>query len=51
MSEKTIDQETIRREHLGEVHQPAQWAYLLGVLAGGTLLMLGLIALLGAGAQ
>jgi hypothetical protein len=51
VSEKTIDQETIREEHLKEVHQPAQWAYLLGVLIGGTLLMLGLIALLGAGAQ
>ena len=36
MSEKTIDQETIRQEHLEEVRQPAQWAYLIGVLVGGT---------------
>jgi hypothetical protein len=51
VSEKTIDQETIREEHLKEVHQPMQWAYLMGVLGGGTLLMLGFIALLGAGAR
>jgi hypothetical protein len=51
VSEKTIDQETIREEHLKEVHQPAQWAYMLGVILGGTVLMLGFIALLGAGAQ
>jgi hypothetical protein len=49
MSEKTIDEEAVREEHLGEVHVPAHWLYLFGVLASGTLLMLVLIALLAAG--
>ncbi len=44
MNEREIDAESVRREHLQAVHQPAQWAYLVGVLAGGTLVMLGLIA-------
>src|SRR5687768_3595644 len=47
MSEKSVDHETVEAEHLQEVDVPAHWAYLLGVLAGGTVLMLGLIALLG----
>jgi len=47
MSEKTITEEDIRKEHLAQVHEPAQWAYLVGVLLGGTLLMLGLIAFMG----
>ena len=47
MSDKTIDEETVRREHLEEVNEMAHWAYLVGVLAGGTLIMLVLIALLG----
>lgn len=49
MSERTIREEQVRDEHLAEVRQPAQWAYLLGVLGVGTLLMLGLIAFMGAG--
>ena len=44
MSEREVDAESVRREHLQAVHQPAQWAYLIGVLAGGVLVMLGLIA-------
>jgi hypothetical protein len=47
MSEKSVDYEAVQEEHLREVNVPAHWAYLLGVLAGGTVLMLGLIALLG----
>jgi hypothetical protein len=48
MSEKTIDQDTVRQEHLAEVHEPAHWAYLFGVMLGTTLLMLAFIAWLGA---
>ena len=48
MSEKTIDPEAVRQEHLAEVHQPAHWAYLFGVILGTTLAMLAFIAWLGA---
>ena len=48
MSERTIDQEAVRQEHLAEVHQPAHWAYLLGVILGTTLVMLVFVAWLGA---
>jgi hypothetical protein len=48
MSEKTIDQDTVRQEHLAEVHQSAHWAYLFGVILGTTLVMLAFIAWLGA---
>jgi hypothetical protein len=44
--EKTVDLDQVRREHLKQVHQPAHWAYLGGVLAGGLVLMLLLIAML-----
>ena len=47
MSERDIDQETVRREHLGEVNEGLQWAYLVAVLGGGLLAMLLLIAWLG----
>ena len=46
MSEKTIDEEAVRREHLEKVKPLAQWIYLVGVLGGGTLLMIAFIALL-----
>jgi hypothetical protein len=42
-----MDQETVREEHLAEVDQARQWAILGGVFGFSTLLMLGLIALLG----
>ena len=48
MSEKTIDQEQVREQHLAEVHQPAHWLYRAGVLAGGAVLMIVFIAWLGA---
>ena len=48
MTEKTIDQAAVRQEHLAEVHQPAHWAYLLGVMLGTTVVMLAFIAWLGA---
>ena len=44
MSEKTIDEEQVRGEHLAEVNEPAHWAYLAGVMSAGTLLMLAFIA-------
>jgi hypothetical protein len=37
----------VEREHLDEVHQGAQWAYLAGVIGFGLAAMLVLIALLG----
>lgn len=48
MSELDLTEDDVREEHLRAVNQPAQWAYLAGVLGGGTLLMLLLIALLDA---
>ena len=48
MSEKDLTADDIRTEHLGEVDQRAHWLFLLGVLVGGSALMLALIALLGA---
>ena len=47
MSAKDPTADDIRSEHLGEVDQRAHWLFLVGVLLGGFLLMLGLIALLG----
>ena len=47
MSERTIDREKVREEHLAEVNPAAHWAYLLAVVVGGLLAMLGLIASLG----
>jgi hypothetical protein len=46
MNEREVDAERIREEHLAQVHQGVQWAYLLGVILLGTLAMLLLIALL-----
>jgi hypothetical protein len=48
MSEKSVDVEQVRKEHLEEVNEPQHWGYLFGVLVGSTLLMLLLIAFLGA---
>ena len=48
MSELDLTEDDVRDEHLHAVRQPAQWAYLLGVLGAGTLLMLALIAVLDA---
>jgi hypothetical protein len=48
--ETTIRQDDVWEEHLQDVHVGRHWAYLLGVILGACLLMLGLIALLGAGA-
>jgi hypothetical protein len=48
--EADITQERVWREHLQQVHPGRHWAYLAGVLLGAFLLMLALIALLGASA-
>ena len=48
--ESRISQEEVWDEHLQNVHVGAHWAYLFGVLIGAFLLMIALIALLGAGA-
>lgn len=47
MSERDIDREAVRKEHLAEVNPAAHWAYLVAILGGGTVAMLALIAWLG----
>jgi hypothetical protein len=47
LSERDIDKEKVREEHLAEVNPGAHWAYLLGVVGGGLIAMLALIAWLG----
>ncbi|HYI66793.1 MAG TPA: hypothetical protein VEW95_07725 [Candidatus Limnocylindrales bacterium] len=47
MSERNVDEQQVRSEHLDEVSVGMQWAYLIGVLLGGFLLMVALIAMLG----
>ena len=49
MSERDVDIETVRREHLKSVNVPAHWAYLAAVLGGGLAVMLLFIAVLGQG--
>ncbi len=50
MSEKEPTQDEIWDEKVAEVNVPAHWAYLFGVLGGGFLAMVALIAALGGGA-
>ena len=45
--EKTVSEDDVREEHLKEVNVPAHWTYLFGVLAGGFVVMIALIAMLG----
>jgi hypothetical protein len=47
VSERCIDAEQVRAEHLAEVRESRQWAILAGVLGGGLVAMAALIALLG----
>jgi len=47
-SERTVAIDQVRQEHLAEVDEGHHWAYLVGVIVFGTLLMLALIAWLGA---
>ena len=46
-SETELTEEDIYEEHQREVNPLAHWAYLFGVLAGGLLLMVALIAIFG----
>jgi hypothetical protein len=48
MGERDLTVEHVEREHLTDVHQPAHWAYLAGVIGFGLVVMLLLIALLDA---
>jgi hypothetical protein len=50
VSERDIREDQVRAEHLAEVDQVHQWAYLLAVTGSGTVLMLALIAMLGSSA-
>jgi hypothetical protein len=45
--ETELREEDIREEHQREINPRAHWAYLFGVLTGGLVLMLALIAFLG----
>ena len=46
--EQTISEEEVRKEHLKALNVPGHWAYLFGVMGGGLVVMLALMALLGA---
>ena len=48
--ERNLTEDAVRTEHLREVHVGRHWAYLGAVLGGGLLLMIALIAALGASA-
>jgi hypothetical protein len=48
MSERDVTEDDVRMEHLAEVKESVHWAYLVGVLASATVLMLVVMALLGA---
>jgi hypothetical protein len=48
--ERKVTEDDVRNEHAREVHIGRHWAYLAAVLAGGVLLMIALIAALGASA-
>ncbi len=47
-NEKTITEDDVRKEHLASVRPGPHWAYLIAILGGGVLLMLLLIAVMGA---
>jgi hypothetical protein len=47
MSERTITEDQVRREHLREVNVRAHWMYIVVVLGGGFVLMLALLWALG----
>jgi hypothetical protein len=50
MAEADVQTDQVEEEHLRSVNQPAHWAYLFGILAFGTILMLALIAWMGGSA-
>ena len=48
-NEAQMTEDEVRKEHLDSVNVGAHWAYLFSVLIGGFVLMLALMALIGAG--
>ena len=46
--ELKITEEDVREEHLRSVNVPAHWLYMVGVVGGAFLLMIALMAVLGA---
>ena len=44
--EESLTEDDVRDEHMKAVNVPAHWAYLFGVLLGGLVLMLLLIAVI-----
>jgi hypothetical protein len=47
VNERTVTEDVVRDEHQREVNAAAHWGYLVAVIAGAFILMVGLIALLG----
>jgi hypothetical protein len=47
VSDKNVTEDTVRNEHHKNVNVNAHWGYLIGVIAGAFVLMIGLIAILG----
>ena len=48
-NEAELSQDDVWQEHIANVHVGRHWAYMFGVLGGGFLVMVALIALLGSG--
>ena len=48
-NEAEMSEDQVRKEHLESVNVGAHWAYLFGVLIGSFVLMVALIAIIGAG--
>jgi hypothetical protein len=48
VAERDISMEDVEREHRAEVDPRLHWVYILVVILGGTVAMLGLMGLLGA---
>jgi uncharacterized membrane protein YdcZ (DUF606 family) len=46
--DRDISMKDVEREHLAQIHEGRHWAYVAGVLGGSFVLMLLLIAWLGA---
>jgi hypothetical protein len=44
VAERDLTVKDVEREHLGDVAPGAHWVYIVGVIGGGTVLMLALIA-------
>ena len=49
MNDRNLTPERVRKEHMKEINQSLQWAYLIVILLGSLLLMVVFIAVLGGG--